>query len=70
MYDSICYLIGIPGDKPPCAKMVSVNEIRLDLRTDTDSNSAIKKACAAILHQHPSVHLSASHYVLLIAMCT
>lgn len=42
VYDSICCLTSIPGDRPPCSKMVPVNAIRLDLRTDTDSKSAIK----------------------------
>lgn len=68
-HDSICYLTDAPGDRSPCSKMVPVNEIRLDLRTDTDSNSAIKRPPQSYIHQDPSVHSSASRYTSPIAMC-
>lgn len=68
VYHSICYLTDIPGDRPPCFKMVPANEIRLDLRTDTDSKSAIK-TCAAVLHRHPSIHLRVTLYFAY-SMCT
>ena len=40
------------------------NEIRLDLRTDTDGDSAINRAHAAALYRHPPIWLSATYEAL------